>query len=53
MNRREFLRRAAIAGVASAVGAGGYAWRIEPHWVQSSSVTCPSPRSPWLSMARV
>lgn len=34
MNRREFLRRTWIASAASAVGVGGYAWRIEPHWVE-------------------
>ena len=34
MKRREFLRRAAIAGGVSAVGVVGYTWGIEPHWVK-------------------
>ena len=32
MNRREFLRRGAIAGAATAVGVGAYTWQVEPHW---------------------
>lgn len=34
MNRRQFLRRSAIASAAGAAGLGAYTWRIEPHWVQ-------------------
>ena len=33
MNRRQFARAACAAGVAG-LGAGLYAWRIEPHWVE-------------------
>ena len=32
MNRREFLRRGAITGAATAVGMAGYTWQVEPHW---------------------
>ncbi|MEQ8849310.1 metallophosphoesterase [Botrimarina sp.] len=33
MSRRRWLRCAVGAGAAAAVGTGGYAWWIEPHWV--------------------
>jgi predicted MPP superfamily phosphohydrolase len=32
--RRRFLRRAAGAGAAVGAATFGYAWRIEPHWVE-------------------
>jgi len=31
--RRRFLKLAAGSLAASAVGLGGYAWRVEPHWI--------------------
>jgi predicted MPP superfamily phosphohydrolase len=34
VNRREFLRSGAIAGVSTAAGVGGYTWLVEPHWVK-------------------
>ena len=34
LSRRRFLRRAALATGAVAVGTVGYTWRIEPHWVE-------------------
>jgi predicted MPP superfamily phosphohydrolase len=33
VNRRQFLTRGALAGVATALGIGGYTWLVEPHWV--------------------
>lgn len=33
VNRRRFLRRAALTSVGGAATAGYYAWRVEPHWV--------------------
>ena len=33
VNRRRFLRRAALCTVGTAAATGFYAWRIEPHWV--------------------
>ena len=33
MNRRQFARTMSAAGVAG-LGAGMYAWRIEPHWTE-------------------
>lgn len=32
MNRRDFLRWSAVAGLAAG-GVGAYTWRVEPHWV--------------------
>ena len=34
MNRRDFLKFGALAGVSGAAGIGGYTWRVEPHWVK-------------------
>jgi predicted MPP superfamily phosphohydrolase len=33
LHRRDFLKYSALAGAATAAGAGGYTWLIEPHWV--------------------
>src|SRR4051794_41176341 len=33
-SRRQFLRRAALAGAAAGAATFGYTWRIEPHWLQ-------------------
>lgn len=33
VNRRVFLRRTALAVVTAGAGALGYAWRVEPHWI--------------------
>ncbi len=33
-NRRTFLKRTALGLLTSAVGLGGYAWLIEPHWIE-------------------
>jgi uncharacterized protein len=32
--RRAFLKRTAVALLAGGAGVGGYAWLIEPHWVE-------------------
>lgn len=34
MTRRDFLRRACQAAGAAALGAFGYSWRVEPHWLE-------------------
>ncbi len=34
MRRRAFLGSAAVASVGGLVGCAGYAWGVEPHWVQ-------------------
>ena len=34
VNRRDFLKLGALAGVSSAAGVGGYTWLVEPHWEQ-------------------
>lgn len=34
-SRRRFLRRAAQAAAVTPFAVGGYAWRIEPHWVRT------------------
>ena len=46
MNRREFLRRSAIAGAAGVVGLGAYSWGVEPHWVQFVARDLPVARLP-------
>jgi uncharacterized protein len=33
-NRRVFLKRTALGLLGGAVGLGGYAWLIEPHWIE-------------------
>src|SRR5262245_47999231 len=38
MTRRRFL---ALSAGTLALGVGGYAWRIEPHWVQVNRRTLP------------
>ena len=34
MNRRDFLKFGALAGVSGAAAIGGYTWGVEPHWVK-------------------
>lgn len=34
VTRRSFLRRAALGAGIGALGAFGYAWRVEPHWYE-------------------
>ncbi len=34
MRRRAFLGTAAVASMGGAIGCAGYAWGIEPHWVE-------------------
>ncbi|QDU54138.1 metallophosphoesterase [Aeoliella mucimassa] len=41
VNRRRFLRRAALCTVGGAAAAGFYAWRVEPHWVDVVERTMP------------
>lgn len=41
VNRRRFLRRAAVCTVGGAAAAGYYAWRIEPHWIAVERQTMP------------
>ena len=33
-NRRTFLKRTALGLLGGAVGVGGYAWLVEPHWIE-------------------
>jgi hypothetical protein len=46
MRRRQFLGWAVGAGVGGAVGAGGYAWAIEPHWTEVVERELPIERLP-------
>lgn len=41
ISRRKFLRRAAGGAAAAATGSLLYAWRIEPHWVETVSQSLP------------
>ena len=34
MHRRAFVGRAAVASVGGVIGCAGYAWGVEPHWVE-------------------
>ena len=34
MDRRDFLRWAAIASATGVAGVGGYTWLVEPHWLE-------------------
>lgn len=46
MRRREFLGRTVAAGIGGSLIAGGYAWAIEPHWVEIVERELPIERLP-------
>jgi predicted MPP superfamily phosphohydrolase len=46
LTRRRFLRRVAAPALAAGAAAGGYAWRVEPHWVEVVRRDLPVARLP-------